>query len=94
MLNRDKINAYNRKYRKEAFKLFGKFKTEQGCAVCGYNKCGASLDFHHVESRLKKFRILARHYMYMTEKTIEEMNKCMLLCKNCHYEIEKCGDVK
>ena len=56
-----------------------------GCAICGYNKCVESLDFHHVNPRDKKFRIAAGNYT--KEKILEEVNKCILLCKNCHFEI-------
>ena len=56
-----------------------------GCAICGYSKCDAALDFHHVNSKDKKFCIIAAN---ITKKNLtDEVQKCILLCKNCHYEI-------
>jgi len=55
-----------------------------GCAICGYNKCDAALDFHHVNPEDKKFEIIADS---ITNKNfIAELNKCILLCANCHRE--------
>lgn len=58
-----------------------------GCAICGYNKCNASLDFHHVNPDNKKFPLSLQSMEYKDERIIEEINKCILLCKNCHYEM-------
>ncbi|MFO8022248.1 MAG: hypothetical protein R6U65_07265 [Perlabentimonas sp.] len=59
-----------------------------GCAICGYNDCITALVFHHVDRRDKAFCINMRT---MTDKQdeliIEELNKCILLCMNCHAEI-------
>ena len=56
-----------------------------GCAICGYNKCDAALDFHHVNPEDKKFTI---NMSYMGKKNLlEELNKCILLCNRCHKEI-------
>lgn len=56
-----------------------------GCAICGYDKCLESLDFHHANPEDKKFRIATGNHT--KEKILEEMSKCILLCKNCHFEI-------
>lgn len=55
-----------------------------GCFMCGYNKCGAAIDFHHVEDR--SFRISATTFRGMTKRVEEELKKCILLCANCHRE--------
>lgn len=56
-----------------------------GCAICGYNKCDAALDFHHVNPENRKFPV---NFNHMTNKNLFiEVQKCILLCSNCHREI-------
>ncbi len=56
-----------------------------GCAICGYAKCDGSLEFHHVNSKGRKFNIkIAR---MANKNLVGELNKCILLCRNCHGEI-------
>jgi len=83
--SREKHIKYEKEIRKKAFLLFSIEKEKQGCAMCGYSKCGACLDYHHVNE--KSFRISAKAFYYMTPRTLEELHKCILLCKNCHYEL-------
>ncbi len=53
-----------------------------GCQICGYNKCLAALDFHHVGDKDNDVSEL-----YSGAYTIAEINKCIVLCANCHREI-------
>jgi hypothetical protein len=57
------------------------------CAVCGYDRCIINLGFHHVNPAEKSFALSMD-----TTKAIaayrEEMRKCVLVCANCHGEIE------
>lgn len=56
------------------------------CSVCGYDKCDAALDFHHVDPTKKDFNI--SHHKGMTlENLKEELDKCILVCRNCHAEL-------
>ena len=70
----------------EAKKIMHRLKSN-GCAICGYNKCDRALDFHHVNSEDKKFPLNVTGMKRKNKYIIEELNKCILLCKNCHYEI-------
>lgn len=58
------------------------------CAICGYDKNLASLNFHHINIDDKKFQISGR---LMSTKPFDELlveaNKCMLVCNNCHMEL-------
>lgn len=56
------------------------------CIVCGYNKYVGALDFHHVNPEEKEFNI-AQLRSYSLEFLIKELDKCVLLCKNCHAEV-------
>jgi len=57
------------------------------CHKCGYNKNPTCLDFHH-ERDTKEFGI-SRAYIkdrlkIPIERIISEIEKCSLLCRNCH----------
>jgi predicted transcriptional regulator len=57
------------------------------CEICGYNKCVGALDFHHQDRSEKDFGI-AQKKTYKYDSSIErELDKCMLLCSNCHREL-------
>lgn len=61
------------------------------CEKCGYNKCIAALDFHHINPNEKEFGISFRGYTRSWEKVKQELDKCMLLCANCHRELHNNG---
>jgi predicted nucleic acid-binding Zn ribbon protein len=58
------------------------------CVVCGYNKCSRSLDFHHLDPNEKDYNI-SRNKNKKFENMIPELDKCVLVCKNCHGEIHE-----
>lgn len=53
------------------------------CRSCGYEKCPAAMDFHHPNVRDKDFNISST---MSWEKIQPELDKCVLLCSNCHRE--------
>jgi transposase-like protein len=57
------------------------------CRICGYDRCHAALEFHHIDPETKEFA-LARCGAHSVEKLRIEVQKCMLLCSNCHAEVE------
>ena len=56
------------------------------CVVCNYDKYIGSLDFHHLNPNEKEFNI-AQLRTYSLQKLTKELDKCILLCKNCHSEV-------
>lgn len=56
------------------------------CVLCGYNKCVWALDFHHIDPNTKSFSISSTVKSIDTLK--KEADKCVLLCANCHREVE------
>ena len=59
------------------------------CEICGYKKNYAGLTFHHLNPSKKSFGIDMRKFSnYSWQRIITEINKCQLLCHNCHMEIE------
>jgi hypothetical protein len=57
------------------------------CIHCGYKKCPAALDFHHVDPTKKLFGIAQGIVKYCWQKIQDELDKCDLVCSNCHREI-------
>ena len=58
--------------------------TKTVCNSCFVNK--AALEFHHVDDSMKSFEISGSHSR--SWKAIEnELDKCIMVCANCHREI-------
>lgn len=59
------------------------------CEICGYDKCEAALEFHHLNSNEKEFGIAYKGYTRSLEECKKEVDKCILVCANCHREIHE-----
>lgn len=59
------------------------------CNICGYDKCNTALDFHHKDEKNKKFGLSVRGLTRSWDKTKNELDKCILVCANCHREIHE-----
>jgi hypothetical protein len=57
------------------------------CEICGYDKCISALEFHHKDANEKDFGISAKGYTRNIETNKQEVDKCILVCSNCHREI-------
>ena len=55
------------------------------CEICGYDKCTRALQFHHLNPEEKDFQISGKSLSF--EKLKNEVDKCILVCSNCHCEI-------
>jgi transposase len=64
--------------------------TEAGgrCALCGYNRCVAALQFHHRDPGQKAFALSRQGATRSFAEARAEAAKCVLLCANCHAEVE------
>jgi len=58
-----------------------------GCKLCGYNRCLAALEFHHTDRGSKEFGV-SRRGARSIDRLRAEVHKCVLLCSNCHAEVE------
>jgi hypothetical protein len=58
------------------------------CRVCGYDRCLAALEFHHLDPAEKRFHLSAGGSARSLKLMREEIAKCVLLCSNCHAEVE------
>ena len=57
------------------------------CFHCDYDKCKDALVFHHINPEEKEFGIgdaIKRNFSFIKIKS--ELDKCQLLCRNCHSE--------
>ena len=56
------------------------------CQLCGYNRYIGALEFHHLDPAVKDFS-LAHTRSTTFEKVRAELDKCILVCANCHREL-------
>lgn len=71
----------NRSTLKEWFK---DYKSKLSCEICGENRTPC-LDFHHTDSSTKEKAIAeAVHNNWSLDKLKEEIDKCQVVCRNCH----------
>jgi hypothetical protein len=71
------------KHRRFVRHIISEIKLILGCGHCGYDKNSHALDFHHREPDKKSFDVssyMSRHLL----KVLEEIDKCDVLCANCH----------
>jgi 5-methylcytosine-specific restriction endonuclease McrA len=59
-----------------------------GCCVrCGYKKYQGALEFHHTDPNEKDFNPSQLKNYSFNERLKNELDKCILVCSNCHREI-------
>jgi len=56
------------------------------CIVCGYNRCSRALSFHHVSDKQHNPSSMFLRKLAKPD-IISELDKCVLVCNNCHAEI-------
>lgn len=58
------------------------------CIACGYSACPAALQFHHLDPSQKSFIVSREGVTRGMAEARAEAKKCVLLCANCHAEVE------
>lgn len=78
------MREHARKRKKEAIALLGGI-----CAKCSGTFHPAAYDFHHIDPNEKEEGVakLLQSYAVDHPKVQQELEKCILLCSNCHREI-------
>jgi hypothetical protein len=76
------VTARRRKIREMAIEHKG-----GQCSECGYKRCPEALEFHHLDPKEKDFTISDRGYSQSWKKIQAELDKCVMLCANCHREV-------
>ena len=82
--NKDLYIQRSKETRYKIRKYINNIKLTNGCCKCGYNKCPAALHFHH-KNNDKEFSI-ANAAKFGFNQIKKEINKCDILCANCHAE--------
>lgn len=64
------------------------------CENCGYSKCLGALEFHHRDPAEKDPNIFEKKTKELSNEVKVELDKCKLVCANCHreeHERERCS---
>jgi len=84
-------NKYNlaqrKKVREKALDHYG-----GRCTMCGYNVFKCALDFHHIDPESKDINFSSA-WGWSWSRLKKELDKCVLVCKNCHAAVHT-GDLK
>lgn len=81
-------NSTSRKQHRKIVKKFLVDLKGGKCSVCSYDKCIDALVFHHINPEEKDFEIgRANSSRFTIEQMTKEVEKCQLLCFNCHAEL-------
>lgn len=81
MSNYEKVKNFRIRLKERAVYVLG-----DKCQCCGYNKCRAALEFHHLNPEEKEISFCSNANRSWGV-TKEELKKCILVCANCHREI-------
>jgi len=84
----EKVNQIARSYtnNKKIRQEFRDWKAQQECKVCGED-AAECLDLHHLDPNQKDFTIGNNIITHGRKKLWEEVDKCVVLCSNCHRKV-------
>lgn len=86
--NKEKYLLRNDIREKELRNFVNDYKKNKSCEICGYNKSTIALDFHHNNPLIKELEISkAIQRGWGIPRLKKEIEKCKVVCKNCHAEI-------
>ena len=57
------------------------------CTICGYDRYMGALEFHHLDPKQKDFNLAHMKKYTFDDKVKNELDKCILVCSNCHREV-------
>ena len=84
---KNKLSERNhvKRRKREIQDWFKEYKISLKCSRCGENH-PATIDFHHKKNKKEGISKMVA-YGYSIEKIKEEIDKCIILCANCHRKI-------
>lgn len=84
--NKDKALARKEWHRQQHRLKWDEFKKTLKCSRCPENH-PACLDFHHLDPNEKEFNLASAFVSHGVKKTMKELEKCIVLCSNCHRKL-------
>jgi hypothetical protein len=75
------------KQRRHKLKLLALEYKGGKCELCGYKREVSALEFHHKDPQQKDFALSTRGLTRSWNKIQRELDKCVLVCANCHREL-------
>lgn len=86
--NKDRYRESQARRRKQRRDFVDEYKLKKGCAKCGYDKCPDALEFHHKNPESKDSAIANMVIDRVGWGRLKaELEKCIVLCANCHREL-------
>jgi len=82
--NKSQLNVYANRRRNKIREKYDQYMQDKCCVKCGYKDC-RSLVWHHINPENKKdgvVQLVGKKHGWDT--IMEEINKCICLCHNCH----------
>lgn len=73
---------YSKQKTNKKIKIINDYKKD-GCVICGENRHPNVLDLHHIDPS-KKDIFFNNKKGWSEKRLIEELEKCIVLCSNCH----------
>lgn len=77
-----KSNVRNKELRFQNAILIREYKSYRGCRLCD-ERTSCCLEFHHLDPNVKEYGI-AQGTTRSWERLLTEIEKCIVLCSNCH----------
>jgi len=85
--NTEKYKSRCQIRRKERKKWYQEIMKDKSCKYCPENSIEC-LDWHHIDPSTKKSEVCKLLNQFRSFKSVlEEMNKCIVVCSNCHRKI-------
>lgn len=83
----------NIRFRRRTQAYVAKRKIDSGCERCGYDDNPAALEYHHTNKENKFMDVSTMITQgYSTDRIKSELDKCVVLCSNCH-SVEESGHI-
>jgi len=83
----------NVRFRRRTQAYVAKRKIDSKCEKCGYNKNPTALEYHHIDKENKFMDISTMITQgYSTDRIEDEIEKCIVLCSNCH-SVQELGHI-
>lgn len=80
----EKVKNFRKNRKQNLVKISG-----NKCNICGYNKAISALEFHHINPEEKTYGLAQNGTCHSLQKDLNELQKCILVCANCHREIHE-----